>query len=143
MKIKLFAFAVAAMFFASCSDDDVEVVVDTTNLTHTWYNSYYTVNGETVPHDNENCDGTIKYDYVEFTEAENIYRMVESIDCEDVTTEGTFTLNGREITVNAGGTAESMTIRELTEDKFVVERFYDFDGDGQEDRVLEGYAKNQ
>ncbi|NDI99502.1 hypothetical protein GWA97_10495 [Flavobacterium sp. LaA7.5] len=144
MKIKLFAFAIVAMLFASCSDDDVEVVVDTENLTQKWYNSYYIVNGETIGHENETCNNVIKYDYIEFItgEAQDIYKTVESVNCTFITTEGSYTLNGRQLTVTLGDVTETFTIKELTEDKLDIESQYDFDGDGEEDNVREVYAKN-
>ena len=156
MKLKVLALGIAALFLtSSCSEDDAkEPVINAAELAGDWYYVSYVVDGQIIAYQHPVCENSsggavVKRDYVEFSstpdEAGHNFTSVEWLpECAGTdTTMGVYTFNGQVLTVTIDeDTAVTGTVLELTANKLVLQTVYDFDGDGDQEMVIETYAAN-
>ncbi|AWH84759.1 hypothetical protein HYN59_06315 [Flavobacterium album] len=136
---KVLGLSLALAFFASCSDDDGPV--DMGKLTRKWYQVSTEANGETEPYDENEVCGK---DYIEFISG-GTFKSVDVYDCDGTmplmdTSTDTYTTSGHTITVGSGSNTGSVTVEKLNSNELKISYQDDWDGDGDEEKVIETYT---
>lgn len=133
--VKFIAMALVAGLTCSCSSSDD---ADTSGeLTGKWYYKEYKVFGETIPYDDHEACGK---DYIQFN-ADGTGANVDIWDCVPDAAAYTYTRSGNTISVTSDGETDTAKIIELTATTLKVKRRYDFDGDENEEDVIEVYTR--
>ncbi|RZJ35752.1 MAG: hypothetical protein EOO51_04050 [Flavobacterium sp.] len=135
MKNKFLALGLLAVAFAGCSKDD-DPSIDYDQLNKKWYYDTTVVNGHSFPYDdNEECGK----DYIQLL-ADGTYNDVDVFECNEYTDTGFWTREGNVITISDGVNSAQGTVKKLTSTRFEVKTTYDYDGDGNDDTVIERYV---
>ncbi len=138
-KIKFLGAILIAGAFVGCSSDDNNDSSNTSgNLLGKWFNKEWVVNGTTIPYDDHEECGK---DYVEFLTA-TTGRYVDVWECEDDISSFIYEREGNTLILSAFGETASAQILELSSSKLRVQTNYDFDGDGDDETVVEVYTRN-
>ncbi|MEO5776339.1 MAG: lipocalin family protein [Flavobacterium sp.] len=130
-KIKLIALAILSGLAFSCSSDDGPSTSG--EFTGKWYFKETRVGGETIPYDDHEVCGK---DYIQFN-ADGTGKSVDVYNCAEFDEIFTYTRNGNNITLTFGGEPSTVQITELSSTTLKVKSTYDYDGDGDEEQVIE------
>ncbi len=139
MKKKFLVLGLGAMLAFSCSSDDSDSL-DYSKLTRKWYNVSEKVDGETYAYDDHETCGK---DYIEFMDT-GMGRVVDVFGCDGgvQTDESEFAWvrEGKVVTVSSFGFSNEGTITKLNSNTLQFKVVYDWDGDGEDDEVIETYT---
>ncbi len=134
MKYKILFLAMSVALF-SCGTGDSPP--SEPSIYKKWYYKEVVKDGLVIPYtDHESCGK----DYIQFYDVDKV-RNVDIWDCEaDYDWEGTFILEGDELTLFNGSTSRSVLITTLSFDDLIFEYFADTDDDGIEEHFVEKYT---
>lgn len=127
---KLLTLGFAALFLASCSNDDGDSSYEASQLQKKWYFVSTTIAGQTFPYDDHEACGK---DYIEFL-SNMTYRTVDVWECEEYAETGSWSLmDGNMLMVDG----DEATIKSLNATNMTLTLKYDYDDDGDIDTITE------
>lgn len=135
-KIKLGTLAILSGFVFSCSSND-DGATTSGELTGKWYYKEYKVFGETIPYGGHEACGK---DYIQLN-ADGTGANVDVFSCVEDPAPFTYTRSGNNVTITSDGVTDTGQITELSSTTLKVKRNYDFDGDGDDESVIEVYTR--
>ncbi|QBZ97203.1 lipocalin-like domain-containing protein [Flavobacterium sangjuense] len=136
-KIKLIAMTVLSGLVFSCSSSD-DGATTSGELTGKWYYKEYKVAGETIPYGGHEACGK---DYIQLN-ADGTGANVDVFSCVEDPALFTYTRSGNSVTITSDGQSDTAQITELSSTTLKVKRSYDFDGDGNDEFVIEVYTRS-
>lgn len=136
MKAKWIGLLGGIVLFTSCSSDEGGGSITQENLTRKWYQVSFSYGGSSYSYPgHESC----AKDYVEFA-ADGTLRNVDIVGCNESVVTGSWSLDGKNITIETGDETDVVVVKKLTATTLKLQQHNDINGDGTLETIVTTYS---